>query len=184
MDAFPLLGRLLPFMKRQADKAASRCEPKLRFSSTPVYDVTLAEDMATSSNTPYSIPLSVGAHAVFVFLQTAKATGTQAGVTFNFTISDTANTNIKVAKSDILSVSYPMYGCAFATINFYGVAHAFASAGRQDQDGGGGSWSPTALPRIVTSNAKIIQVDFWSNNVSTQIPAGTQITVYVAKEAE
>lgn len=58
----PTTGRLLMLAnaeaKKEAAKAASMCEERLRFDPVPIYSVTLAEDMTLTVSDPYIISLT------------------------------------------------------------------------------------------------------------------------------
>lgn len=175
MDAFPLLGRLLPFMKRQADKAASRCEPKLRFSSTPVYDVTLAEDLTTDSNNPIVIFDNEKA-GIVKFGMIMPAASSAGGITFKITLN--TNEIIEITNGSSFNPS------GRNTFVDFSVIAGMLNVTTGNSNGTAMAWDKFErffYPRYFGSYIKKI---YFYATTGIAIPAGTKISCYLAKEVE
>lgn len=158
-------------------------EKKLAFDSTPVYDVTLAGDITIQdSQHNYEIVLETPARAVFCFIKSVKNTTADANYAGYFRCVYDDETEINVSTSNVVSKTYDMTtSIIFNTI--YNLGTAIASCGREDQFGFGSSIGITTQSKLVSDTAKIEKLHIWLTGVHI-LKAGSQITIYAAKEVE
>lgn len=179
-------GRLLSWLKwsegRLKNFVAQRYEPLLRFNTTPVYDVTLAEDITIQdSQHSYEVVLGTPARAVFCFMKSVKNTTADNYAGYFRCVYDD-ETEINVSTSNVVSKTYDMTtSIMFNTI--YNLGTAIASCGREDTFGFGSSIGATSQCKLVSDTAKIEKLCIWLTGVHI-LKAGSQITVYIAKEVE
>ena len=148
---------------------AQHYEPKLRFDPTPVYSVTLAEDVTIDLSTDYSIDLGGEYDAVIVSFVSPANVDRNGTIYFDFT--------------DSTSLAGPFRGQNGAngivwTERIGNVVSTFGSWGNIY---GSNAWYNFGNGIVIT-DAKMDTVRFVGNTLGTTIPAGTTITIYGAQE--
>lgn len=185
-------GRLLSWLKwsegRLKNFVAQRYEPLLRFSSTPVYDVTLAEDITNVKiSSPYIIPLNSADNIQKILMLILLPA--VAAVDFFRVDCVFDNDFSKITKTNFSSGT-TLRQAVIEAENDSGIAQSWSATG-----GATGTSAPRSIfiqgggysPVFVTPSSKITEVQIYgaSGGAATYtLKAGTRITIYAAKEAE
>ena len=154
---------------------AAHYEPKLRFDSTPVYSVTLAEDVTASSASPYEIEMPEGIRNAYVRIYAPAAASAATGRLTAYYNSVNRGCNI----ANMLSASDRYSACLIRDVD--GIVFVLGGSGSF-----GSATNVTMLMMdvahdpVFTGGGALTKLTLYTGN--DVLPAGTTITVYAAKE--
>lgn len=185
-------GRLLSWLKwsegRLKNFVAQRYEPLIRFDSTPVYDVTLAEDTTATSSNPFIITAEqLGGHyralSIFSFMaavSNAPASTRAALSVLAYRYSD-SNVSVEIRATNALYNDADRYN-VLRVYPFFGTLVGRGNGGVNGNNAPSCEIYPVGSfqPFIYTAEDYISALKIYTTYVPGYFASGSKITIYAA----